>query len=80
MKIYKEVPNDSNVLVSSIMKAIEKIRLHGDLLNNTLNYFPVKDPDPDPDQKTFKIQCGPLNCDNEKVLYFLKCKVCGEGP
>ena len=44
MKIYKEVPNDSNVLVSSIMKAIERIRLHGDLLSNTLDYFPVKDP------------------------------------
>ena len=28
-------------------------------------------------QETFKIQKGPLNCDSEKVLYLLKCKVCG---
>ena len=31
-------------------------------------------------QKTFKIQCGPLTCSSEKVLYLLKCKVCGEVP
>ena len=29
-------------------------------------------------QETFKIQSGPLNCDSKKVLYLLKCKVCGE--
>ena len=28
----------------------------------------------------FKIQSGPLNCNSEKVLYLLKCKVCGEAP
>ena len=28
----------------------------------------------------FKIQIGPLNCNSEKVLYLLKCKVCGEAP
>ena len=28
----------------------------------------------------FKIQSGPLNCSSEKLLYFLKCKVCGEVP
>ena len=28
--------------------------------------------------ENFKIQSGPLNCNLEKVLYFLKCKVCGE--
>ena len=28
----------------------------------------------------FKIQSGPLNCKSEKVLYLLKCKVCGEAP
>ena len=28
-------------------------------------------------QETFKIQKGPLNCDFQKVLYLLKCKVCG---
>ena len=31
-------------------------------------------------QETFKIQSGPLTCDSEKVLYLLKCKVCGEVP
>ena len=31
-------------------------------------------------QETFKIQSGPLTCDSEKVLYLLKCKVCGELP
>ena len=31
-------------------------------------------------QVTFKIQSGPLTCDSEKVLYLLKCKVCGEVP
>ena len=28
----------------------------------------------------FKIQSGPLNCNSEKVLYFLKCKVSSEAP
>ena len=27
--------------------------------------------------ETFKIQKDPLNCDSEKVLHLLKCKVCG---
>ena len=31
-------------------------------------------------QETFKIQKGPSNYDSEKVLYSLKCKVCGEVP
>ena len=31
-------------------------------------------------QETFKIQKGPLSCDSKKVLYLLKCKVCGEVP
>ena len=31
-------------------------------------------------QETFRIQTGPLTCDSEKVLYLLKCKVCGEVP
>ena len=30
--------------------------------------------------KTFKIQSGPLNCNLEKILNLLKCKVCGEVP
>ena len=28
--------------------------------------------------ETFKIHSGTLNCNSEKVLYLLKCKVCGE--
>ena len=28
----------------------------------------------------FEIQSGPLNCNSEKVLYLLKCKVCSEAP
>ena len=28
--------------------------------------------------ETFKIQKGPLNCDLAKVLYLLKCKICGK--
>ena len=31
-------------------------------------------------QETFKIQKDPLNCDSEKVLYLLKCKVYGAVP
>ena len=30
--------------------------------------------------KSFKIQSGPLNCNLEKVLYILKCEVCGKAP
>ena len=28
--------------------------------------------------EVFKIQNDPLNCNSEKVLYLLKCKVCGQ--
>ena len=31
-------------------------------------------------RKTFKIQNGPLNCNLKKVLYILKCEVCGKAP
>ena len=30
--------------------------------------------------ETFNIDNGPLTCGSEKVLYLLKCKVCGEVP
>ena len=30
--------------------------------------------------KTFKIQSGILNCNSEKVVYLLKCRICGEAP
>ena len=43
-EVYEEVPNDPNILINTIMKALEKIRLRGDLSCDTLNYFLVKDP------------------------------------
>ena len=43
-EVYEEVPNDPSVLISTVMKTLEKIRLHGDLSSDTLNYFLVKDP------------------------------------
>ena len=30
--------------------------------------------------ETFKIQCGVLNFNSKKVVYLLKCKICGEDP
>ena len=43
-EVYLEVPNDSSALVSTILKFLEKIRKRGDLSQDTLNYFLVKDP------------------------------------
>ena len=43
-EVYLEVRNDSSALVSTIFKSLEKIRKRGDLSQNTLNYFLVKDP------------------------------------
>ena len=42
-EVYEEVPNDPNVLINTIKKALEKIRLRSDLSSDTLNYFLVKD-------------------------------------
>ena len=42
--MYEEVSNDPNVLVNTIIKALEKIRLRCDLWSDTLNYFTVEDP------------------------------------
>ena len=42
--VYEEVPNDSSILINAIMCALEKTRIRGDLPNDTLNYFLVKDP------------------------------------
>ena len=28
--------------------------------------------------ETFKIQSGMLNCNSQKVVYFLKCRICDE--
>ena len=41
--VYEDVQNDSSILISTIMRALEKIRIRGDLYNDTLNYFLVKD-------------------------------------
>ena len=43
-EVSEEVSNDSNVLVNTTIKALEKIRLRGDLSGDTLNYFVVEDP------------------------------------
>ena len=43
-QVYKKVPNDPNILINTIMKALEKILLCGDLSTDTLNYFLLKDP------------------------------------
>ena len=42
--VYEEVQNDPSILINTIMRALEKIRIRGDLSNDTLNYFLVKDP------------------------------------
>ena len=31
-------------------------------------------------EEVFKIQSGPLNCNSEKVLYLLRCKICDDTP
>ena len=41
---YEEVQNYPSTLISTIKRALEKIRKRGDLSNDTLNYFLVKDP------------------------------------
>ena len=43
-EVYEEVPNDPNVLANTMMKVLEKIRLHGGLSSDNLNYFFFKDP------------------------------------
>ena len=30
--------------------------------------------------EVFKIQSGPLNCNSEKLLYLLRCKICDDTP
>ena len=41
--MYQKVLNDSSVLVSIIMKALEKIRLQGHMSTFILNYFLVQE-------------------------------------
>ena len=43
-EVYEEFWNDPNVLVNTIIKALENISLRGDFLNDTLSYFAVEDP------------------------------------
>ena len=43
-EVYLEVPNDSSALVRTIIKSLEKIRKRGNLSQDTLDYFLVKDP------------------------------------
>ena len=43
-EVYLEVPNNLSALVSTIFKSLEKIRKRGDLSQDTVNYFLVKDP------------------------------------
>ena len=42
-EVYEQVPDDPSVLANTLMKALEKIRLRGDLSKDTLDYFLVKD-------------------------------------
>ena len=42
--VYEEVQIDPSILINTIMQALEKIRIRGDLSNDKLNYFLVKDP------------------------------------
>ena len=43
-EVYEQLSDDSSVLANILMKALEKIRLRGDLPKDTLDYFLVKDP------------------------------------
>ena len=43
-EVYEQVPDDPSVLANTLRKALEKIRLRGDLSKDTLYYFLVKDP------------------------------------
>ena len=43
-EVYEVVRNDLNVLVNTIIKALEKIPFCGDLSSDTLHYFVVEDP------------------------------------
>ena len=43
-EVYEQVPDDLSVLGNTLMKALENIRLRGDLSKDTLDYFLVKDP------------------------------------
>ena len=41
---YEVVQNNPSILINAILSALEKIRIRGDLSNDTINYFLMKDP------------------------------------
>ena len=43
-EMYEQVPDNLSVLANTLIKALEKLRLQGDLLKDTLDYFLVKNP------------------------------------
>ena len=43
-EVYEQFSDDPSVLANTLMKALEKMRLRGDLPKDTLDYFLVKDP------------------------------------
>ena len=43
-EVHEQVPNDPSVLANTLMKALEKMRLRGDLSKDTLDYFLIRDP------------------------------------
>ena len=40
----EEVQNDCSTLINTVMRTLEKIRIRGDISNDRLNYFLIKDP------------------------------------
>ena len=42
--MYEQVSDDPSILANTLIKALEKIRLSGDLPKDALDYFLVKDP------------------------------------
>ena len=42
--MYEQVLDDPSVLANTLMKALERMRLRGDLSKDTLDYFLIKDP------------------------------------
>ena len=40
----EQIPDDPSVPANTLIKALEKVCLRGDLSNDTLDYFLVKDP------------------------------------
>ena len=43
-EVYEQVPHDPSALANTLIEALEKIRLWGDLSEDTLDYVLVKDP------------------------------------